>query len=326
MKSLSRREFIVAASSVALLAFVAPKMFFKYVAGEKIVDEDLAPGAGNFKAIYLDEAKRAEFQLFLKNVFHLYPDENFHTLIFELTKKYDTDREIYVELLRRVKEIKPLFADFTYALPALKKQKEEMAAQTFKLLDGYKAKRAYLEIGTTGRHIADIRKMNDFHGPVHLLHDIAASYAPADIMERGQIAKIGSFSNLNNYAQISKSTIEDKSIDLATIYIGFHHSPSDRLHPFIDSLHRVMTPGSVLIVRDHDAADMYRTTLVALAHDVFNAGLHYSWSETVRQVRNFTSLSDLRKLLATQGFESVGSEVYQEGDPTKNALMKFIRT
>ena len=62
MRKLSRKEFIIAASSFAAMAFVAPKIFFKFLSKEKILPEDLAPGAGNFKSIYLDDKKRSEFK------------------------------------------------------------------------------------------------------------------------------------------------------------------------------------------------------------------------------------------------------------------------
>jgi hypothetical protein len=37
--------------------------------------------AGNFKHVYLDPKLRGEFFTFLKNVFHLYPEEDFHAFI-----------------------------------------------------------------------------------------------------------------------------------------------------------------------------------------------------------------------------------------------------
>ena len=325
MGKLSRKEFIVAASSFAALAFIAPKIFFKFLNKDKILPEDLALGAGNFKSIYLDDRKRAEFKLFLQNVFHLYPEDEFHDTIYELTKKLPNDREIYLALMNRIESLKPMLGDLTYSLPALKKQKQEMARQTGHLLDGYRAHNRYLEIGTTGRHVDDVCRLANFSGPVHLINDIAPDFSVPDILERGGLKKRGEFSSLDNYSPISTSVLEDNSVDLATVFIGFHHSPTERLLPFLDSIYRTMIPGSVLIVRDHDASDEYRNVLVALAHDVFNAGLHYSWTDTVKQVRNFKSLAELRSILLSRGFESRGNEIYQDGDPTKNALMKFIR-
>lgn len=322
---LKRRDFLIAAASAGLLAFVAPKLFAKWLGNKKIESEDAAPGSGNFRAIYLDETKREEFRLFLKNVFHLYPEEDFHALIHELTRRFDTDREIYLELVKRVEKIKPFFGDLTYSLPSLKKQKAEMANQTRFLLDGYRPKKKYLEIGTLGRHVADIRNMTGFKGPAILLNDVPPAFSPTDIMERGQLPRLGTFAAIDNYSPISEKIVEPGSVDLASIYIGFHHAPAERLGAFLDSLHRAMTPGSTLVVRDHNAVDLHRWTLVALAHDVFNAGLHYSWTETVRQVRNFNSLAEQRKRLKEHGFEFSGRELYQEGDPTRNALMKLVR-
>ncbi|MBL8994112.1 MAG: dehydrogenase [Spirochaetia bacterium] len=322
---LGRRDFLIAAASAGLLAFVAPKVFSKWVGNKKITSEDLAPGAGNFKAIYLDDAKREEFRLFLKNVFHLYPEEDFHSLIWDLTRKFNTDREIYLELVKRVDKIKPLFGDLTYSLPSLKKQKQEMADQTGRLLEGYQSQKRYLEIGTMGRHVSDMKKMTGFKGEAYLLNDTPPAFSPADIMERGQVPRLGKFLDIDDYSPISENAIEPGSVDLATVYIGFHHAPAGRLSGFLDSIHKAMAPGSALVVRDHNATDLHRWTLVALAHDVFNAGLHYSWSDTVRQVRHFNSFEEQRKRMKVHGFEFTGTELYQEGDPTRNALMKFIR-
>src|SRR3989441_10615065 len=84
----------------------------------------------NFKAVYSDARLRKRFYLFLQNVFRLYPEDRFHRLIQEVSSRHDADGEIYQELQRRLPEITPRFSPVTYALPALAKQKEEMARGT----------------------------------------------------------------------------------------------------------------------------------------------------------------------------------------------------
>jgi hypothetical protein len=61
---------------------------------------------GNFRAIYLDPRLRGQFFLFLRNVFHLYPEEDFHELIEKMARRGMTDREIYELILAELPEIK----------------------------------------------------------------------------------------------------------------------------------------------------------------------------------------------------------------------------
>ena len=63
--------------------------------------------------------------------------------------------------------------------------------------------------------------------------------------------------------------------------------------------------------------------MVALAHDVFNMGTKESWNYNDRELRLFYSLAELDELLIRYGFKSNGQQLYQEGDPTLNALMHY---
>jgi len=65
---------------------------------------------------------RDGFYRFLQVVFHLYPEDKFHALIAEVSESKSSDQEIYIEVQRRLKDIKPFLSELTYALPALKKQ------------------------------------------------------------------------------------------------------------------------------------------------------------------------------------------------------------
>jgi len=58
---------------------------------------------------------------------------------------------------------------------------------------------------------------------------------------------------------------------------------------FIASIHRVMRPGGIFIVRDHDVRDEYMGHMAALAHTVFNAGLGTAWAVNEAELRHFRS-------------------------------------
>lgn len=281
-------------------------------------------GPGNFRAVYLNPRLKAEFFFFLSHIYHLYPEEEFHELIADVCSRHATDKEIYQKIQDELPKIKPVLAELTYSLPALREQKAEMTRQTLQLLGARKSFDGYVEIGTTGRYVGELGKSVNVRGPIHIINDIEPSYTVVDMLERGRVAKFGDFAPLADYAPIG-ARIPDESVELVTNLIGFHHAPAGKLDGFVRSIHRFMKPGGSLIVRDHDVDGDEMNLIVSLAHDVFNAGLDFTWDETRRQVRNFTSVKALEAYLGERGFRSKGAKLIQERDPTRNNLMEFVR-
>ncbi len=280
---------------------------------------------GNFQNIYNNETKRAQFLLFLENVYNIYPENEFHQLITKLTQDKKTDEAIYKAILENLHTIKPFLSELTYALPALSQQKKEIANQTMEFLKDKKTIDGYLEIGTQGRYVRELKNKIELKGDLALVNAVAPSYSPIDIAERGQLTKLGRPIGLNDYNPISTQDAADNSFEVVTNYIGFHHSTLDKLDAFIASIHRITKPGGRLILRDHDVVDENMNHMVALAHDVFNAGLKASWQQNHEEVRHFRSLNDWIAILKDKGFEYKGRQIFQNGDPTKNALMEFVK-
>lgn len=286
----------------------------------------LADDPGNFRAVYLDAGLRDEFFLFLQNVFHLYPEAEFHQLIIDLVRKDSTDAQVYAALLGRLRSLKPLLGDLTYALPALRVQKEELTRQTLEFLGPDPHADGLVEIGSPGRYVSALRPRMRLTGPVALVHDHAPSYAPDDVMERGGLPKAGRYVPLGNYDPITPA-VPERSVDLVLNYIGFHHCPLERLDAFVASIRGVLRPGGRFLLRDHDLDRPSRWSLVALAHDVYNAGLLIPWPETHKQVRLFRSTRDWNAYLTARGFKRVDPDkaIAQPHDPTKNLLIEFTR-
>src|SRR5690349_6546982 len=152
-----------------------------------------------FKAVFSDVKWSDNFYRFLQVVFHLYPESKFHQLLVANSKEKSTDEEIYKSVQQGLPGIKPFLSELTFALPALKKQKKEMARQVLDLLGDKKQINGYLEIGSTGRYISELRKHISLSGKIYLTNDIAPSNALGDIFERGQIGKIGKIIPLDDY-------------------------------------------------------------------------------------------------------------------------------
>lgn len=283
-----------------------------------------ASGDSTFHRIYGDPALRERFFPFLQNIFHLYPEDRFHRLITELTAEHRTTEAVYRALLAELPGIKPLLGDLTYALPALRVQKAEMARQASELI-GDAPVDGYVEIGTPGRYVASLQARVKMRGPVHLVHDAEPGFGPVDILERGGLRRVGGWLPLGDYDPLDSSVIGDASVDVVTNFIGFHHAPLQRLDGFIAGIHRVLRPGGCLLLREHDVVDATMDDIVALAHDVFNAGVMAPWEVNAREYRRFRSVQDWTALLSERGFRLEGEPRVQAGDPTDNNLLKFVK-
>ncbi len=284
--------------------------------------ENAQSNPGNFHKIYNDPALKAEFLLFLTNVYHLYPENKFHDLISAAAKKFSSDREIYLHLQEHITDIKPFLSELTYALPALATQKKEIADQTMVFLGKRKSITGYLEIGTPGRYIGELEDRMTINEPLYLVNATKPSLGPLDIAERGQLFPIADYLPLADYQPIE---VKPASMEVVTNYIGFHHCPLPKLDAFVNSVSHSLKKGGSLILRDHDVVSPEMNAIVALAHDVFNAGLMEKWDINHQELRYFRSLDQWISYLDQRGLKKSGSSLYQKGDPTKNALMEFIK-
>ena len=278
-----------------------------------------------FKAVFNDTKWSDDFYRFLQVIFHLYPEDKFHQLIKEETAIGKTDEEIYKSVQSKLKSIKPFLSELTYALPALKKQKKEIVRQTLGLLGDVKQISGYAEIGSTGRYISQLRKEIKVTGPIYLINDLAPTNSPGDIMERGQLGKLGNFVDINGYNPISSLTIPDASLDVVTCYIGLHHCPIAKLDGFVESIYRILRPGGSFVIRDHNVKTPEMATFVSLVHTVFNVGLNETWEFEARDFKNFKSADEWAAIIGQAGFKDAGKRILQDKDPSDNTLMLFTK-
>lgn len=276
-----------------------------------------------FKTVFLDKVWSDKFYRFLQVIFHLYPEDKFHHLINETTKTGRTDEEIYKKIQADLPKIKPFLSELTLALPALKKQKKEMSNQVLQLLGDRKKIDGYLEIGSTGRYISELRKHISLTGQVYITNETEPNNSIADIMERGQFSKIGNFFSLNNYQPITE--IETESIDLITCHIGLHHCPHELLDGYIKSIYRILRKGGQFIMRDHDVKSTEMATFVSLVHTVFNLGLNVTWETDNSEFKSFKSIDEWSTILSSYGFIDGGSRILQDKDPSDNTLVSFTK-
>ncbi|MDB5014433.1 MAG: class SAM-dependent methyltransferase [Daejeonella sp.] len=281
--------------------------------------------SSEFKAVFSDIKWSDDFYRFLQVIFHLYPEDEFHHLIKEKTEQLQTDEEIYKNVQADLPKIKTFLSELTYALPALKKQKKEIARQTLSLVGNRKQINGYMEIGSTGRYISELRKHLQVEEPVYLLNDIAPSNSPGDIMERGQLSKLGNFIDIKQYAPLNSAVIADESLDLITCYIGVHHCPEEKLNPFISSLYKSLRTGGMFIIRDHDVRTPEMAVFVSLVHTVFNLGLNETYEFEKNDYKNFKPADEWSRIISLLGFTDNGNRILQDKDSSDNTLMLFTK-
>ncbi len=279
-----------------------------------------------FKTIFSETKWSDKLFQFLQNVYNIYPEHEFFMLMQQAVHANNTDAEIYAEIQQKLPQVKPFLAEIRFALPALLKQKKEMTRQTLVLLGDAKKISGYVEIGSTGRYFSELKKHLPISSPFYFINDLPPTYSPADIMERGQINKLGNFIPLDDYAPIAPALIPENSIDLVTCYIGLHHAPLDKIDSFVQSIKRILRPGGRLIVRDHDVSSEQMRIFVSLVHTVFNAGLGVSWKDNSNELRHFTSIETLTAYLHQQGFTYSGNTLLQQNDPSDNILLDFFKS
>lgn len=285
----------------------------------------ITAAGNNFKQIYLSLKLKSEFFKFLKNVFTLFPEEDLHKLIEEAATQKKNDESIYLEVQAKLGDISPMFSSFRYTLPSLMKQKDEMAKQTLQLLGEGGTYNGYLEIGSSGRYLDYLEEKVNIEGERYYADGKKPGYAISEMVDRGQI-KIGAkYIQLADYKTKYSDIIPKDTLDLVTVYIGFHHCPLELRIPFISSIRDTLRIGGKLILRDHDCDTEEQKVMVALAHDVFNMGTKESWSYNNTEIRNFYSLNFICNFVEQIGFKFDKRTLFQEGDPTKNALMMFTK-
>ena len=280
---------------------------------------------GDFHQVYGDEVRADAFYRFLQNVYRIYPEDRFHTLIKQACRLHANDEAIYRHLQLNLSSIKPALSELFYALPSLARQKREMTRQTLALLGERRDFDGYVEIGTTGRYISDLRKHIRVRGQMTLVNDAAPGNSPVAIVERGRLRKLGRFVPLNDYAPIPSQSIADASADLVTCYIGLHHIAPSALQGFMRSIHRILRPGGIFILRDHDVTDPQMNALVSLAHTVFNAGLGAPWEVNAAERRHFAPIAEWIRRLEAVGLRHTGQPLAQAHDPSDNLLLAFVK-
>jgi SAM-dependent methyltransferase len=278
-----------------------------------------------YKQVLTDTKTHDKLYLFLKNVFRLYPEDAFFALLKDKISVHDEVINIYNDIQDNLKNITPKLADFKYALPSLKKQKQVIASQTKQLFEMNKvtdALNGYLEIGTLGRHVKDNMKNLNLSGSAYVMNETEPKNGLIDILERGKLKKNFKYVPLDDYAPITQ--IEPNSLSVISCYIGLHHIVENKMESFIQSMVKTLKVGGYFVLRDHDCQTKSEIEFCNLIHSIFNLGTKEKWKTEDQEYRLFRSIQDWENILDKYNLKPMESgRLLQKGDPSKNMLVLF---
>lgn len=269
---------------------------------------------------------------FIDNVLRQIPSEKIIDLVATIKTEHAqtsdeplTDAQLYIRLYEKLVPLRSKL-DIIKKIKLIQFQKALLAKQIKKLLGSTKTIKNCLEIGTPGTYASTIS--NSITGKIYTL---GYKQSATDILQAHSLNPMRGFKGyheyipLNDYLPVSEQ-IPDNSIDLIICTIGLHHCPPEKLDAFIASLHRILRPGGVFLLREHDARSPELVAIASSAHSIFNAIIpEETLEDEVKEVRNFQALSYWKKLLARHGFHAHDLELLQKGDSTLNTFTKFTK-
>ena len=180
--------------------------------------------------------------------------------------------------------------------------------------------RDYLSVGDQGKMVLSLRSALGLSGAVYIANDVNTEGTVANAVERGTPDPVGEFIPLN-FCDGRVRKVPTASVDLVTIMQGLHHFHPDALPTFLAEVHRVLRPGGLFIVREHDArAELM--PMLDLAHSVFNAVTGVDPKTDRAEVRAFRPVSSWIDLVQRCG-HLVDAKLYerQSDDPTIDEML-----
>lgn len=258
----------------------------------------------DFHAVFDDVELHDGFFRFLQTIYRLYPEDAFHALIKEACERFTSEEDIYRHLQRELPRIKPFMAEWRLARPARRQHKAEMLRQTMQLLGERKRIDGYIEIGAAVRHASVPTKRLKVAGRLVLAHDTGATAGEPEPLA---------------------DSLADASFDVVACYSGLHHRAPEQVDAFARTVARVLRPGGVFILREHDVRDQRLRAFVALTHTVVNAGQGKAWEANAAERRHFAPLAHWCGVFARAGLRDSGARLAQQHDPSANLLLAFVK-
>jgi hypothetical protein len=111
---------------------------------------------------------------------------------------------------------------------------------------------------------------------------------------------------------------------MLTMMQGLHHLPQTLLPTFLSEVSRVLKPGGIFIVREHDCSEEL-LPMLDIAHSVFNVLTGVSAKEEASEIRAFRPVNDWVRIIEANGLRNTQLYEIQVDDPTVDVMMCFYK-
>jgi hypothetical protein len=283
----------------------------------------------SYKTLLETEDGRRKLRHFLLYVFNIENERSLYAKILRATLRPEnkTDLDIYGELQRVLgKRSIPLASSVMKNIKQfkqLREQKKEFTEEVVSIVSaaGYGGKiHDYVSIGDSGKLVRPLQQALGMKGQMWVVHD---KERPTDVIERGSLFSVGKFVEFD-YAQVADVPIRSNSVDLITINMGLHHFPQDQLPVVFRIVHRILRPGGLFLIREHDAEPSL-IPMLDIAHSVFNVVTGVPFEDERAEIRAFRPVNEWRRIVSAHGFEDMQLYGLQSTDPTIDYMICFAK-
>ena len=285
----------------------------------------------SFHTLMRSEQGRARLLQFLRTVFSVAPSRLVYAIIAGATwnPANKDDWAVYQEMVSTLKRRASLLSSVQKAIRTVKNLNaqsriiSDQAVEALKGLGITGGVRDMCFIGDHGRYVKRARQgIGAVKGKTYIVHDTPAT--AASIVERGSLFAQGEYVPIDydHFQDIDR--IPSQSVDIVVIMMGLHHFDQEQLPDVIRWVYRVLRPGGVFIVREHDALPNL-VPMCDVAHAVFNAVTGVCFSDEQKEIRAFRPVEEWRRIITSFGFHDGYQFGKQVDDPTEDILMCFLK-
>lgn len=304
-----------------------------------------AEALSSFRTVFGSKDLRGEFAKFLRTIFYQLDEKKFFSRIDQiLSDPLKGDREIYEEMSAHIHEMRRSFPAIFWKLKALSVLQKGMGLQTAQLLRNARpeAFQNYLEVYFR-RYLTTIRKAANL--PLNgRIFDVSDKPYAGTIQEKLEAGSWFSKYPYRTHVSLNDADckdpaaepekthkpigeeVPDDQIDLISCLGGLHHIPEERVEGFVESMHRKLKPGGVVLLRDHNVTTPALHAIASVVHSVVNAEAGVPWAIESKEVRNFQSAAHWTELMERHHFTRISPEnLVLPDDPTQNGMMIFVK-
>ena len=253
-----------------------------------------------------------------------------------------SDSDIFVSLQKQIElRRSPLskLSGLWAGIKQLSAQRAELVRETVSVLarlGKVGVTHSYCSIGDHGKLVLALREALGMQGRAWIAHDVDAKEEDVSAcLERGANdgREVGEFvevdySNLPRGASASGllAAIPSGACDLVTLNQGLHHLVPAQIPNLLAAVHRMLRPGGVFLLREHDLDNECRLLpMLDCAHMVFNAVTGVRVEVERQELRCFRPLAHWREIVAQAGFEDAQVYELQPHDPTVDVMLSFTK-